>query len=138
MKSIKFFLLILFFGFSVTAYADANKVNIDLLLEDYAETWSTKNSIKRLDKIERIWVEQGVHQNQYIKSEGFEAINNEISGFQQSYPDASIRFENIKRVGNSAVCTFIVTRPDGEVLFTGIDYFEFTDVGKLVKVLGFI
>lgn len=133
-------LLVAISAYSSLSYAEPEefKIDTDLLLANYLDTWSTADASTRLKKLEKIWTENGVHQNPYGTSVGITAISKEIEGFLKTFPDTTIRFEDIKRTGNNIVCTFKVANSKKETVIQGIDYFEFTDKGKLVKVLGFI
>jgi hypothetical protein len=112
-------------------------INIDQLLEKYFDSWSTVNPEERLRKLNAIWIEKGVHQSPYGRSEGIANINQEIANFLKTFPGANVKFERIKRTGNYIVCDFMIVDAAGKTVLTGVDYFEITDKGQIVKVIGF-
>lgn len=135
------FLLVGFLGFATIAQANTAKdvaVDTESLLANYIASWSMTDSAQRLSTLKTIWTEDGVHESPYGRSEGIAAINLEIEGFLKMFPGATVTFEDIKQTGHQIVCTFILKNPDGSVVMTGTDYFEFNEEGKLLKVVGFV
>ena len=118
--------------------ATEQKLNTENLLRSYFLSWVTKDEQQRLVILNKLWVKNGLHQSPFSHSKGIDAINQEISGFLQSNPDVTLKYENIKQTGNNVLCQFVVKKADGTVWLTGADYFEFNDDNKLVKVTGFI
>lgn len=113
-------------------------INIDLLLEKYIDSWLTVDPEERLRKLNTIWIEKGVHQSPYGRSEGITNISQEIANFLKTFPGAKVKLERIKRTGNHIVCDFTLIDAAGKTALTGVDYFEITDKGQFVKVIGFI
>ena len=114
------------------------RVDTDAVLANYIASWSMTDAAQRLSALKTIWTEDGVHESPYGRSEGITAINQEIEGFLKMFPGARVTLEDIKQTGNQIVCTFTLKNTDGAVVMTGTDYFEFTETGKLVKVVGFV
>lgn len=142
MKAITQLLLLLTLTLSITATAQttpaANELDTDQLLQHYLDTWSTTDPDARLAKLNALWVEDGFHKNPFGHSQGIKAIDQEIAGFLTNYPGAVARFDNIKRTGNHIVCTFTVVNAEGDIIFSGVDYVEISDTGRIVKVIGFM
>lgn len=113
-------------------------VDTEAVLANYIASWSMTDATQRLSALKTIWTEDGVHESPYGRSEGITAINQEIEGFLKMFPGARVTLEDIKQTGNQIVCTFILKNTDGAVVMKGTDYFEFTEAGKLLKVVGFV
>ncbi|MET0355244.1 MAG: hypothetical protein ABW044_00635, partial [Cellvibrio sp.] len=135
-------LLITLLGFSLSVWAEDKRnhpdIDIELLLENYKATWSIEDPAERFAVLRKIWLKNGVHESPFGRSEGIIAINQEIGGFLNQFPNAVVEFEDIRKTGNHVVCTFILRGADGTIILKGIDYFEFNHHGYLSKVVGFV
>jgi len=125
------------------SYADDKADNEAMLkaekmLDAYGDSWVTADAASRASKLRTIWVEGGIHQSPFGISEGVDAIDGEIAGFVESLPGVKIEFSDIKITGNNLVVQFLVTNDKNETVFKGVDYMEFTEAGKLIKVIGFL
>lgn len=112
--------------------------NVDSILESYINTWAMTDPQARRIALEEIWIKKGIHESPFSYSHGIEAINKEIDGFLKMFPNAVVRFNDVKRTNNKLVCAFVLQNANGEPLMTGVDYFELTDEGKIIKVIGFV
>jgi hypothetical protein len=141
MKIVFRFLLISILGCVSMAQAETamhTAVDTEHLLAQYTRSWSLEDSTQRLAILETIWTDDGVHESPYGRSDGIAAINQEIEGFLKMFPGATVTLADIKQTGNHIVCTFVLKNPDGGVVMTGTDYFEFNEAGRLLKVVGFV
>ena len=109
-----------------------------VLLKMYADIWSTKDPVIRLAALKKIWAKNGVHESPFGRSEGLEEINDEIGGFLNNFPDATLYLEDVKQTGNHIVCTFIIKNANANVILTGVDYFELKNNGRILNVVGFV
>ncbi len=111
---------------------------IEQILKKYSEVWVTADPKIRRAKLQEVWVEKATHESPFGLSDGRDAIDNEIDGFIKAYPNVTIQLTVLQRTGNNLLCNFVVNKPDGSLLFRGIDYFELTETGLLKKAVGFV
>ena len=129
------------FSCALMASAQTQKLDdaaIAQILKNYSESWVTTDPITRRVKIQDIWVETATHESPFGLSEGREAINKEVEGFIQAFPNSQIQLTLLQRTGNHLLCNFVVTKPDGSLVLRGMDYFEITEKGLLKKAVGFV
>ena len=108
------------------------------LVADYLGAWSETNTDKRQEQLAQLFVEGGVHQSPASHSIGLDAISDEIAGFQQRFPGASVTSSNLMVTGNQIVFDFALVDGQGQPIATGVDYVLLDEVsGKIRKVVGF-
>ena len=113
-------------------------VGIEQILKNYTDAWMTTDPAIRQEKLKDLWVENATHESPFGLSDGRAAIDKEIEGFVKAYPNVKIKLTLLQRTGNNLLCNFVANKPDGTLLFSGIDYFELTETGLLKKAVGFV
>ncbi len=114
-----------------------NTPSLQHVLETYGQSWSTTDTVKRLQLFAECLHPEYTYTDPNIQTQGYEQLSVYMTEFQNSLPGGAFAATDLKTHHDRCLMHWNTVDAKGNILYQGASYFQLASDGRLLQMSGF-